>query len=184
MFPASLNFDFLSKRICYFGEMATINLGLESARDYRNEHVLTSYASFKRNSTRSSAIEAAGRAWQLHSWILRELHPTPSEQTFQASLFTACPELRWMRDLIDAAKHRVLDRRSVVVAALGGSEKTIVASDGLPWQAPLGDPQCGLTIVIPKDPTDPSKGNDEHDFASALEKVIAFWKENYSAHLS
>jgi hypothetical protein len=164
--------------------MATIKLGLESARDYWNEHVLTSYASFKRNPTRSSAMEAAARAWQLHSWILHELRPIPSEKALQASLTNACPELGWMRDLIDAAKHRELNRRSVVVAALGGSEKTIVASGGLPWQAPLSDPQCGLTIIIPKDSTDPSKGNDEHDFAIALEKVIAFWKENYSAHLS
>jgi hypothetical protein len=179
MFPACLSFDLFSKRSCYFGQMATIDLGLERARDYWNEHVLASYASFKRNSSRSSAIEAAGRAWQLHSWILHELHPTPSkqqEQAFQTSLIMACPELGWMRDLIDAAKHRVLDRSSVVVAALGGSEKTIVASDGLQWQAPLSDPRCGLTIDIARDST-------KHDFASALDKVIAFWKENYSAHL-
>jgi hypothetical protein len=139
-----------------------VDFGFTSAREFWDEVVLSAYECFKAEPTRGKAIMACFPAWHIQEWIWYEQHPGENTlgnneyQQFQHQLFANCPELRWIRDVADAGKHRELGRRTVEVRAVEGTLR-------------LNAPR--LTMILDDD--------TRHDFADVLQRVIKFWRANH-----
>jgi hypothetical protein len=97
--------------------MATLDIGINSAKVFWSEVVLPDYDQFRKSHTARDAVHAALTAWHLHDWVLREQPSACStnKSDFQKKLIAACPELGWVRDYAETAKHRCLSRQGLAV---------------------------------------------------------------------
>ena len=137
-------------------DVVEVDLGIRSAAGFWELVVLPNYEAFKADPNPASAVNSAWAAWQLHDWIWHEQDPKEGKRAFQGSLFTACPEIGWIRDVADASKHRRLNRRNVQVREIANN-----------W--PMN---ASPRSIILRDGT-------EHDLADVLALVIEYWRANY-----
>jgi len=62
---------------------------------------------------------AALSVWHLHDWVWHECNPEENSgisafKIYQGGLLAACPELKSLRGVADAGKHRGLNRSTTV----------------------------------------------------------------------
>jgi len=136
-----------------------VDFGFTSATEFWDEVVLRAHSRFLGHQSRQHAIEAAWAAWHLHEWIWNDMYPggkaSGADYTaFRDGLLAACPELAWMRDVTDAAKHRT------------GTGKLKGAVSGAPG---MEHAHVGTPLRIHVD-------GEDCDFADALERVIDWWR--------
>ncbi len=160
-----------------------IDFGYLSAREEWEEVGLPAYEMFRVAPSRATAMNAAVHAWHAQDWIWHENNPgidthgNAKFNAFRRQLIEDCPELEWVGDIADAAKHRGLGRpnppqvqrmnpavpgRGVLMS--GG--KVVLTGSGAIL---LGG--VGLTIEL----TDGS----QHAMADVLASVIEFWRAHF-----
>jgi hypothetical protein len=106
---------------------------------------------------------ASFAAWHIQEWIWHEKRPgddtrrSKDYQSFQKKLFLDCPELKWIRDIADAAKHRGLARL----------EPKVEVREVRTW------PRNAYPLTVTLD------DDTQYDFADTMAKVIEFWREKY-----
>ena len=152
-----------------------VDFRFTSAAEFWNEVVLRAHSRFLGHQSRQHAIEAAWAAWHLHEWIWHDMRPSRKASgadytTFRDGLLAACPQLSWMRDVADAAKHRGLGRRSAEPPALAG----IGRQEGEVPSRPFGMEPANIGTPLRIHVT----GTD-HDFVDALERVIGWWRTHH-----
>lgn len=141
-----------------------VDFGFTSAREFWDEVVLPAYEGFKAQPTRGKAIMASFAAWHIQEWIWHEQRPgedtrrSKDYQSFQKKLFLDCPELQWIRDIADAAKHRGLGRQE---------PKVEVREVKRTW------PRNAALLTVTLD------DGTQHDFADVMASVIEFWRAKY-----
>lgn len=127
-----------------------------------------------------TAMDAAVHAWHIHEWVWHERHPNtdtkndPEYTKFKNRLYCKYPELQWISDLADAAKHCGLGKKLTVQQMNPAVEGSPVIFDGQPASfddasATFGD--IGLTLDLPN-------GN-QRSVADALKVVIAVWEAHF-----
>lgn len=137
-----------------------IDVGYASAQEFWDEIVLASAGRFKTDPTRAHAMACAIYVSHFLDWVFHEKHPradtlgNPVYVAFKQRHQAACPELGWLADLSDIAKHRGLGR-PVTLKKLGSrarnSEKPLL-----------------LELV----------NGTQHRFDEVVEKAIAYWRKN------
>ena len=108
--------------------MKKINSGATSASDYFGVHVVLAYSRFQKISNLENAISLTHELWATAGWLWSDRHPGDDRRdrqsdakAFDEDLFRRCPDLRFIRDLTEAAKHGgELSRASVVVKGVSG----------------------------------------------------------------
>lgn len=139
-----------------------VDFGFASAAEFWDEVVLRAHSRFLGHQSRQHAIKAAWAAWHLHEWIWHDMHPGGKAAgadytTFRDGLLAACPELAWMRDVVDAAKHRTGT----------GKQKGVVSGSPAMEHVHAGTP---LRIHV---------DGEDCDFSDALERVISWWRTHH-----
>lgn len=158
-----------------------VDFGYATAREMWEEVGLVAYQRFTGGQSRANAVEAAVHAWHIHEWAWHEANPgidtqrNPAYRAFRDNLFTTCPELAWVRDIADAAKHRGLGRPADVQRVNPPVAGKALLLGGKLWSVGGGKilmaGGVGLTIEL----TDGSR----HAVADVLANVIAFWQEYF-----
>lgn len=149
----------------------TYIFGLTSAEEYWVELVLPSQRRFLESGARGDAIIASMTAWSLHDWLYDEHGKGMNRSSFTADQYKACPELKLVRSVAEAGKHKRLDRKADVksVDKLPTFAPGYVEIEGI-VQRRGGNVGEHLYIV---------DDNGQHGFADALNAVIAYWKRAY-----
>jgi hypothetical protein len=93
-----------------------IDLGINSARQFWSGVVLPDYDQFTKSQTARDAVHVALSTWHLHDWAFCEQPSSTKKEKvdFQNKLICACPELGWIREYAEAAKHRGIYRSGEV----------------------------------------------------------------------
>ena len=142
-----------------------IDIGYSSAQEFWEEIVLASAGRFKTDPTRAHAMAVAIYVSHFLDWVFHEKHPgqdtrdNPAYAAFKEMHHTACPELSWLADVSDIAKHRGLGRASVSlkqVADIPGSRSEISEH---PLELELVD-------------------GTRHRFGEIAARAIAYWQAN------
>ncbi len=157
-----------------------VDFGFTSLQEFWAEIVVAAYEKFKTEPTRANAIFASVPAWHVHEWIWHAQDPgknnrDPQFKKFQENLIAACPELAWIRDVADAAKHQSLSRANVKVRRAASGTRSVgpigtfavnelAINDGKLEVTPLA-----ITL---------SDGS-VHGFAEVLSRVIDYWRTQY-----
>jgi hypothetical protein len=105
-----------------------IDFGPKSACDYLGLHVAPINERFLRVSNQENAINLAKALWDTAGWLWSDRHPGVDRRKLQAEtkafdedLISRCPDLRFIRDLAEAAKHGgELSRPTVTVTGISG----------------------------------------------------------------
>jgi hypothetical protein len=149
--------------------MATIpNIGFNNARVYVEYHVMPAYRDFDQTPTRSNAVKFAEAAWHVHDRLWHDRGKPNRLADFAADMIKACPELRLIRDLADAGKHHELDRGSVTLAGLDGSEGGGVLESFSPLGMTSSVDRGSLKIK--------EHDGSEHDPLVVFRRVVEFWR--------
>lgn len=157
-----------------------IDFGIISARQFWNGNVLPAFERFQAQPGPESAIDASVSAWHVHEWLWHEQHPgtdtrqNASYRMFQNNLFSACPELAWVRDVADAGKHRGLGRPTQVRRV---TSNTLVHGGPVGW-APVGMSPIGFVSVSTRLIITLTDGS-EIEFGPVLSRVIEYWRCNH-----
>jgi hypothetical protein len=145
----------------------TAKIGFNNPSDYLDEVVLPAYRNFTQLPRRANAMEFAIAAWHMEDQLWLHLGK-PFRDKFRANLVAACPELRLVRDLCDAAKHHELDRKSVTLVALEGAE----GGGMFEMSGPLGTTsrfdRGSLELV--------EANGSRHDVYPVFRSVAEFWR--------
>ena len=156
-----------------------IDFGITSARDFWGEIAAPAYERFKGNYGRAAAIEASLSMWHVHEWIWHEGHPGEDTRrnqdylSFRDSLIDQCPQLAWVRDIAEAAKHRGLGRAPDVQQMRDQAGKIYtIGGKIMTFGGKVYTFGSGLKIVL----TDESV----HDVRNVLETVFAFWEARFA----
>jgi hypothetical protein len=152
-----------------------IDFGYRSVEQYWIEAVLPSFEEFKLAPDRASAIKASIRAWHILEWLWHERQPSQPLDDFRANILKACPELAWLRDVVEGGKHRVLKRSDVTV-------KGVLP----PWVKVLGafntfafnTMTYGGRVVTGPLSIELDAGTTQ-SFSDVLSRVIDYWRDNY-----
>lgn len=99
-----------------------VDMGLNSVAEYWSQLVVPNIQDFVNEPNPRTAFQAATNVWHLHDWVWHDRNPGqnsggPAFDQYRSQLTAVCPELRWLRDLTDAGKHRGLGRMPEVVEA-------------------------------------------------------------------
>src|SRR5437660_8832295 len=98
--------------------LSYIDLGITSAKQFWIEIVRPDYETFIRSQTARDAVHAALSTWHRRYWIFCEQPPGTDEAEFEKKLICDCPQLGWIRDYAETAKHRGLRRARIDVKSL------------------------------------------------------------------
>lgn len=134
------------------------DISYTSAHAFWDEIVAASAKRFKSDPTRAHAMAVAIYATQFIDWVFHEKHPredtlgNPVYVAFKQRHHRACPELAWLADLSNVAKHRGLGRQ-VTLKRLDGSE----ARDRSAVVIELAD-------------------GSHHPFDAVVTKIVDYWK--------
>jgi len=142
-----------------------IDIGYASAQEFWDEIVLASAKRFKTDPTRAHAMAVAIYVTHFLDWVFHEKHPR--EETLGNPLYVAfkqrhhrgCPELDWLEDLADVAKHRGLGRRQVMLKKLEDGAVRLEGTSGHPLILDLAD-------------------GSHHRFDEVTKKAVAYWRQN------
>jgi len=157
-----------------------VDFGYSTAREMWEEVGLPAYQRFTVGQGRATAVEAAVHAWHIHEWVWHEANPgtdtqrNPAYRAFRDNLIAVCPELAWVHDIADAAKHRGLGRPVNVQRVNPATPGKVLAISGkalLVGGKILMVGGAGLSIEL----TDGS----QHAVADVLAVVIAFWRAHF-----
>lgn len=153
-----------------------IDIGYNSAREFWDEIVLASAGRFETQPTRAHAMACAIYLSYFLDWVFHERHPgqaargNPDYVAFRQKHHVACPELSWLADLADVAKHRGLGRRTVVLKQLVGAgvRQEGAATDELGQQPHISESPIELEFV----------DGTRHRFDDVVDNAIAYWRAN------
>lgn len=157
-----------------------VAFGIASAKQFWVEIVTPAYEKFKAEPNAANALIAAILAWQVHDWIWHDQHPNEDTHenkaiynAFKQRLVCDCPELAWIRDVAEAAKHRGLGRPDVEIRSMESQAHFIY----YPGRAgrPMGSTMWRKPFTIELD------DGTEHNFAEVLSHVIDNWQNKYFA---
>jgi hypothetical protein len=151
-----------------------IDLGLNSAKQFWNEVVLPDYDQFTKSQTARDAVHVALSAWHLHDWLLCERQSSTKKRDFQNELICACPELSWIRDYAEAAKHRGINRPGEVNKVEPDSQVESIhpISLGEFGSFSLAIRGTSPVMMVLDDGT-------SHQFSDVLSRVIDFWRTQF-----
>jgi hypothetical protein len=129
-----------------------IDLGWTSAKQFWTEVVEPDYKRFADKGSTRDGVHAALTAWHLHDWVFLDQHPSggtkEEKKRFQEKLIADCPELGWIREYAEGAKHRALKlpgRKVEKVKPSRRVETTIpILTDGLGSISLTGHPWCSF----------------------------------------
>lgn len=148
-----------------------IDLGLNSAKQFWSEVVLPDYDQFTKSPTARDAVHVALSIWHLHDWVFHEQPSSTKKKDFQNELISACPELGWIRDYAEAAKHRGLDRTVEVNKVEPDSQVESIHPISL---GEFGS--FSLTIRGTSPVTMILDNGISHQFSDVLSRVIDYWQ--------
>jgi hypothetical protein len=147
------------------------HIGLEDAKTHLHDMLGPAYRDFTEKGSRANLVKVAEAAWAIHERLWHDNGRVPPPLTqFREDLFTACPELRLMRDIAETAKHAGLRRETVVLVSITGSEYAGGTSEITgSWLAdqPTSQPRCTLMIE--------TINGTNYPAPEALKAVIDFW---------
>ena len=148
--------------------MATIDIGINSAKEFWSEVVLPDCDQFRKSHTARDAVHAALTAWHLHDWVFLEqpLASCTNKRDFQEKLIAACPELGWVREYAETAKHRRLSRQGLAVSKVE-PDAQVERDFGL-----LKISGTSAVTMFLDDGT-------AHSFADVLSHVIDYWRTHW-----
>ena len=142
------------------------DIAYASAREFWDEIVLASAGRFKTDPTRAHAMAVAIYLSHFLDWVFHEkfpgedTHGNPAYAAFKDMHHRACPELAWLQDLADIAKHRSLGRKCV-------SLKKVVVTPGSPPQ--ISENLLELELA----------DGTRHRFAEVTARAIDYWRANF-----
>jgi hypothetical protein len=156
-------------------KIIAIDFGYTSARQFWSEVALPAYERFKAEPNRQNGIHASVPAWHVQEWIWCERHPgtetrnNPDFSKFRAQLICDCPELEWIRNVAEAAKHRNLGNPPPKVQRVASQTYIIRRQfQGRTLRKVWATP---LTITL--------DDNSTKNFADVLSRVIDYWQVEY-----
>ena|ERR1700730_5034940 len=153
-------------------------IGWTSAKQFWTEVVLPDYEQFADVGNTRDGVHAALTAWHLHDWIFLEQYPSggkKEKKIFQEKLIAACPELGWIRDYAETAKHRGLTRLDLKVEKVEPSrpvETTIPIPTDFGSFSLTVRGKSAVAIVLLDDGT-------THMLFDVLARVIDYWRANW-----
>lgn len=152
------------------------DIGYASAQEFWDEIVLASAGRFETQPTRAHAMAVAIYVSHFLDWVFHEKYPgqdTGGNQAYAAfkrTHYTACPELVWLQDLADIAKHRGLGRAGVSLKQLTGS--------GGRHEGAVTD-ELGSRSAISENPLELELADGtRHRFGDVMAHAIAYWRAN------
>jgi hypothetical protein len=165
--------------------VAYLDRGVSDARAFWHSVVLPDVEDFKsRPSEVRLALHVAWSLWHLHDWLWHDKYPgmdtrhNQNYEKFKEELIAQCHELRWLRDLADAAKHRGLGR-DVQVGQVeeklgrGGAGGFDVCGGGYGVGAfAFGSGQPQRAITLKADGT-------VHWLEDVIDKAVEFWRSHH-----
>jgi hypothetical protein len=143
------------------------DIGFNSAADYFDRLLLRAYRDFAKTPTRASMVEFARSAWHLHERLWHD-RGKPNKKKFLADLLTACPDLRLVRDIGDTSKHTELDRRSVTLARIEGTEGGGIGEEITIYGTHTAPYRGTLTIV--------EDNGARHDPNMIFRRIVEYWQ--------
>jgi hypothetical protein len=154
----------------------TIDIGYASAKEFWDEIVLASAGRFKTDPTRAHAMAVAIYVSHFLHWVFHEKFPgedtggNPAYSAFKQKHHTACPELAWLQDLADVAKHRGLGRKGVVLRRLEGScgRHEGIVTDKLGSRSVISELPIAIELA----------DGTRHRMDEVAAKAIAYWQAN------
>ena len=152
-----------------------IDLGINSAAEFWSKIVLPDYEQFKQSHSARDAIHAALTAWHLHDWVWDEQLPPVKKSEFKEQLIRACPELGWIQDYAETAKHRGLSRQGVEVSKVEPSSD--VESRHPISIGDFGGFSIAIRGISPV--TMVLDSGVSHQFLDVLSRVIDYWRTNW-----
>jgi hypothetical protein len=151
-----------------------IDLGINSAKQFWSEVVLPDYDQFTKSHTARDAIHVALSTWHLHDWVLCEQPSSTKKPDFQNNLICACPELGWIRDYAETAKHRRLNRP--------GEVKKVEPDSQVESIHPISLGEFGSLSVAIRGTSPVTMVLDNgisHQFSDVLSRVIDYWRTHW-----
>jgi hypothetical protein len=133
--------------------------------------VLPDYDQFTKSHSARDAVHVALSAWHLHDWVFYEQPPSTNKGDFQNKLICACPELDWIRDYAEAAKHRGIYRHGEVNKVEPDSQVESIHPISLGEFGSFSLAIRGtspVTIVL--------DNGTSHQFSDVLSRVIDYWR--------
>jgi hypothetical protein len=100
-----------------------MDLGLNSVEEYWNEVIVPNVKAFHTEHSRPSLFNASQSVWHIHDWVWHDRNPemdpryNPAFKAYRDQLLVDCPQLGWLRDVADVAKHRGMGRLPEVKGA-------------------------------------------------------------------
>jgi hypothetical protein len=168
--------------------VAYVDIGISDAKAFWRLIVLPDVGDFKSNPADARfGLHVAEALWHVHEWLWHDQNPhsdtrAAEYKSFQRELFVKCPELSWMRDVAETAKHRGLSRPGIEVERIalklgrGGSGGYNSSGGGYRVGAVAygsGTPQRAIEALSGHGP---DRWLDE-----VVDTVVAFWTVNYFA---
>jgi hypothetical protein len=149
-----------------------IDINLNSVEQYWGGLIVPSAQAFQTDPSPRTLFYAATSVWHLHDWVWHERNPGMDSRgsvfdTYRSELLDACPELGWLRDIADAAKHRGLGR----LPEVKGAEPQMVGV----YNAALLIPTSVLKLFLVLN--DGSKQAVD----AVLRTAIEFWRQDLKA---
>jgi hypothetical protein len=150
-----------------------IDVSYASAQEFWDEIVLASAGRLKSDPTRAHAMACAIYLTHFLDWVFHEKHPRDDTAgntvyvAFKQRHQAACPELGWLAELSDVAKHRGVGRQ-VRLKKLKGSSV---------WRKGTITDELGTHPHLSKNPLILELVNGtQHHFDEVVEKAINYWK--------
>ena len=154
------------------GATSYIDIGYNTTREFWDEIVLAAAGRFKTDPTRAHAMAVAIYVSHFLDWVFHEKHPredtfgNPIYVAFKQRHHRACPELAWLEDLADVAKHRGIGRRPVRLKKREGEE----GPEDSATHAPQAVSASPLMLEL--------NDGTHHPFDQVTERAIAYWRAN------
>jgi hypothetical protein len=151
-----------------------VEIGIDSASDFFRRVAWPNHVAFDLQPSNITALNAAWAYWHLHEWDFWD-HQDPTLNRKDArdrleehreQVVNDCRELRWLRDITDAWKHRRLHRETVKVRSI--SPHTV---GGIGTRPIATQPIATLMtrIVVDVDGV-------THDLKTVLHKASSYWR--------
>jgi hypothetical protein len=148
-------------------KVKVFNYGVQSAQDYWVLVTRPDVEEFKRLRSPRTVAHVVQSLYGLLQWHADEYG------NVEDFYFQQCPELAWIKDIANSAKHRGLDRKREAVANMGLKQTGLLAygvAGG--YGMPSGGYGSSEPVAILDDHT-------EHRLIDFIEKVEAFWQGKF-----
>jgi hypothetical protein len=154
-----------------------IDLGLSSAEEYWTRVVLPDFEEFMKSQSARHAAHAAVSAWHLHDWIFDEQPAGTKKDAFQKGLIKDCPELGWLRDYAESAKHRALSRRDIKVDKVL-PDRPFMHTVPMPV-GDLGTVSFEIAVKGTSPVTIVTEDGTSRQLSDVLRRVIDYWRTSW-----